>query len=223
MSDLQAIKVMLVDDHEIVRDGLREVLERSGGFQVVGEAADGETAVDVARICQPEVVVMDLFMPLKNGANACREIMEYVPEAKVLVLTMANEQDAVIQCISAGAIGFLQKTHGRETFLDTIRDVAAGEYRIPSDALRRVLTGIRQSPKTAGGPGIEEITTREREMLTMFVQGRSYAEIANARGVQPLTVRNAVYGIQRKLGFANKQELVVWAVRHGLLEDSIDL
>ncbi len=220
MGDSHITRVMLVDDHEIVRDGLREALERSGEFAVVAEAADGETAVAMAQVQQPDVIVMDLFMPVKNGFDACREIMDCLPDAKVLVLTMSNEQDAVIQCIAAGAIGFLQKTHGRATFLNTIRDVAAGEYRIPSGALRRVLAGIRQAPQSLQGPGIDEITPRERGMLALFVRGRSYAEIAAARGVQPLTTRNAIYGIQRKLEFANKQELVVWAVRHGLLDEA---
>ena len=222
MSELQPTRVMLVDDHQIVRDGLRETLERSGEFEVVAEAADGETAVEMAQSQQPDVIVMDLFMPVKNGFDACREIMDEAPHAKVLVLTMSNEQDAVTQCIAAGAIGFLQKTHGREIFLNTIRDVAAGEYRIPSDALRRVLAGIRQAPQSVQGHGIDEITVREREMLTMFVQGLSYVEIADARGLKPLTVRNAIYGIQRKLEFSNKQELVVWAVQHGLLTAESD-
>ena len=220
MSDSQPTRVMLVDDHEIVRDGLREALTRSGDFEVVAEAADGKAAVEMAQSQQPDVIVMDLFMPVKNGFDACREILEHLPDAKVLVLTVSNEQDAVIQCIAAGATGFLQKTHGRETFLATIRDVAAGEYRIPGDALRRVLAGIRQTSRPTRGPDLEQITERERQMLSLFVQGRSYAEIAEARGLQPLTVRNAIYGIQRKLEFANKQELVVWAVQHGLLDDT---
>ena len=179
-----------------------------------------EAAVAMAQSQRPDVIVMDLFMPVKNGFDACREILEHLPDAKVLVLTVSNEQDAVIQCIAAGATGFLQKTHGRETFLATIRDVAAGEYRIPGDALRRVLAGIRQTSRPTHGPALDRITDRERKMLSLFVQGRSYAEIAAVRGLQPLTVRNAIYGIQRKLEFANKQELVVWAVRHGLLDDA---
>ena len=222
MPDAQPTSVMLVDDHEIVRDGLREVLERTGEFQVVGEASDGAEALEVAVSQRPDVIVMDLIMPVKGGVDACREIMELLPGTKVLVLTMSNEQDAVVEALAAGATGFLQKTHGRATFLNTIRDVVAGEYRIPSDALRRVLAGIRHAPQPVQGPELEELTARERELLSLFVQGRSYAEIAEIRGLQAVTVRNAIYGIQRKLEFSNKQELVVWAVRHGLLGEVPD-
>ena len=221
MPEVQPATVMLVDDHEIVRDGLREVLERTGEFEVVGEASDGVEAVDVAVSQRPDVIVMDLIMPVKGGVDACREIMERVPETKVLVLTMSNEQDAVLESLAAGATGYLQKTHGRAVFLDTIRDVAAGEYRIPSDSLRRVLAGIRNAPPpVVQGPALEELSARERGMLSLFVQGRTYAEIAEIRGLQAVTVRNAIYGIQRKLEFSNKQELVVWAVRQGLLGDA---
>ena len=218
MADMPMVKVMLVDDHEIVRDGLREVLERTGEFQVVGEAGDGAAAVEVALSQRPDVIIMDLILPPTSGVEVCREIMDLLPDTRVLMLTMSNEQDVVAQAIAAGATGFLQKTHGRETFINTVRDVAAGEYRFPSDALKRVLAGVRVAPQSAPGAMIEAITDRERAMLTMFVQGRSYAEIAEARGLRPLTVRNAVYGVQRKLGFANKQELVVWAVQSGLLD-----
>ena len=222
MADAAAASVVLVDDHKIVRDGLREALESTGEFLVVGEASDGLEAVDVAVAHRPDVIVMDLFMPLKGGVDACREIMDQIPETRVLVLTMSNEQDAVVEALAAGAVGFLQKTHGRETFLDVIRDVVGGEYRIPGEALRRVLAGIRHAPQPEDGPPLEDLTDREREMLTLFVRGRSYSDIAEARGLQPVTVRNAIYNIQRRLDFANKQELVVWGVRHGLLDDVLD-
>ena len=213
-----AVKVMLVDDHEIVREGLREVLESGGEFQVVGQAADGQLAVEMASELQPDVVVMDLIMPVKNGIDACREIMEELPSTRVLVLTMSTEQDAVVDSLAAGAMGYLQKVCGRQEFLSVMHDVAAGEYRIPSDAMRRVLAGIRSAPRAAGGPTLGGITEREREMLALFARGRSYAEIGDARGIQPITVRNAIYIIQRKLGFSNKQELVFWAVQNGLVD-----
>ena len=211
-------KVLLVDDHEIMRDGLREVLQRSGAFDVVGEAGDGETAVRVARSVKPDVVIMDVMMPVKSGIDACREITETLPGTKVLILTAASEEDAVMEALTAGAVGYLQKYSGKEDLLRAVRDVAKGEYRMPADAIRRVISGIRTAEHRKAHKS-SNLTQREREILTLFAQGQSYAKIAEVRGNQPLTIRNAIYGIQDKLGIETKQELVVWAVRSGLLDD----
>ena len=212
-------RVMLVDDHEIMRDGLREVLQRSGNFEVVGQAGDGVSAVSMAQELKPDVIVMDVMMPLKNGIDACREITEMLPDTRVLILTASAEEDAVMEAVAAGATGFLQKYSGKEKLLDTMRDVADGEYRIPGDVIRSVFAGIRSAAgqRKADGPGV--LTERDREILTLFAQGLSYAEIAEVRKNQPLTIRNAIYNIQDKLGIETKQELVVWAVRNGLLDD----
>ena len=124
----------------------------------------------------------------------------------------------MVDSLAAGATGYLQKVCGRREFLEVMRDVAAGEFRIPSDAMRRVLSGIRSGPGSSGGPALGGLTERERGVLALFALGRSYAEIAEARGIQPITARNSVYNIQRKLELSNKQELVVWAVQHGLVD-----
>ena len=134
MSSTAHIRVMLVDDHEIMRDGLREVLERSGDFEVVGQAGDGDTAVKIALNIKPDVIIMDVMMPLKNGIEACREITEMLPETRVLILTASSEEDAVMEAVAAGATGYLQKYSGKEQLLRTVRDVANGEYRIPAEA-----------------------------------------------------------------------------------------
>ena len=143
MTPSKQSRVMLVDDHEIMRDGLREVLERSGNFEVVGQAGDGASAVNIALKLKPDVIVMDVMMPLKNGIDACREITELLPDTKVLILTASAEEDAVMEAVAAGATGFLQKYSGKEKLLDTVREVADGEYRIPSSVLRSVFAGIR--------------------------------------------------------------------------------
>ena len=211
-------RVMLVDDHEIMRDGLREVLRRAGGFEVVGEAQDGDVAVRVARDLKPDVIVMDVMMPLKNGIDACREITEVLPDTRVLILTAATEEDAALEAVAAGATGYLQKYSGKKELLRAVRDVAAGQYRVPASVLGRVFAEIRASAQRRKTPEFRRLTEREREILTLFAQGLSYAKIAEARGNQPVTVRNAIYGIQDKLGIETKQELVVWAVRNGLLD-----
>ena len=211
-------RVLLVDDHAIMRDGLREVLERSGAFEVVGEAGDGETAVRVAQSVKPDVVIMDVMMPVKNGIDACREITEALPDTRVLILTAASEEDAVMEALTAGAVGYLQKYSGKGDLLRTVRDVAKGDYRIPADAIRRAFSGVRTAEQQRTDE-LNRLTEREREILTLFARGQSYAKIAEARGNQPLTIRNAIYGIQNKLGIETKQELVVWAVRSGLLDN----
>ena len=211
-------RVMLVDDHEIMRDGLREVLQRAGDFEVVGEAGDGAAAVRVAQNLKPDVIIMDVMMPLKNGIDACREITEALPDTKVLMLTAASEEDAVMEAVAAGATGYLQKYSGKDRLLNTVRDVAEGEYRIPGDVIRRVFAGFRAAAPQPTHE-LNRLTAREREILTLFARGLSYAEIAEARGNQPVTIRNGVYGIQDKLKIETKQELVVWAVRNGLLDD----
>lgn len=210
---------MLVDDHEIMRDGLREVLERQGDFEVVGQAQDGAAAVRVAERLRPDVIIMDVMMPLKNGIDACREITEILPDTRVLILTASGEEDAVMEAVAAGATGFLQKYSGKEKLLNTVRDVAKGEYRMPSDVIRRVFEGIRQGNERRMKSELSRLTEREREILTLYAQGLSYAQIAERRANQPVTIRNAIYGIQDKLDIETKQELVVWAVRSGLLDD----
>ena len=211
-------RVMLVDDHVIMRDGLREVLERSGEFVVVGEASDGAAAVVAAGELKPDLILMDIILPVRNGIDACREILETLPDTRVLMLTAATEEDAVVEAVAAGATGYLQKFHGKEMLLQTLRDMVEGEYRFPAGALKHAFEGNRQAEQRRKTGDLNRLTAREREILTLFAQGLPYARIAEVRGNQPVTVRNAIYGIQDKLGIESKQELVVWAVRNGLLD-----
>ena len=211
-------RVMLVDDHELMRDGLREALERSGEFEVIGEAADGDSAVREALTLKPDVIIMDVIMPLKDGIEACREIIDLLPGTKVLMFTASPEEDAVVESFAAGATGYLEKYSGKEHLLRTARDVAQGEYRIPNEAVKRAFSDIRSGASQSTEQNARKLTDREREILTLFSQGLTYAEIADIRGNKWVTIRNAIYGIQNKLGIATKRELVVWAVRNGLLD-----
>ena len=215
MSSTNGIRVMLVDDHPIVRKGLRDVLEDSGEFEVVAQAADGAEAVRTAEESRPDVIVMDVMMPKKDGVEACRDILDLLPDTKVLMLSASTEEDAVIEAVAAGAAGFVQKYSGSAELVAAVREVAEGRLMIPDDAVRRVFKLIRGGPSLTPGPKV--LTVKEREVLTLFAEGRSYAQIAEARGVSMVTVRNAIYRIQDKLGVRSKQEIVVWAVRNGLL------
>ena len=148
MSANERIRVMIVDDHSIVRVGLKQVLEQSGEFEVVGEAADGEEAVRVAADVSPDVVVMDVIMPKKDGVEACREIMESAPETRVLMLTASTEEDAVVEAVAAGATGYLQKETDREQLLSAVRDVARGDLRLPTEIVRRTFKALRDCAGT---------------------------------------------------------------------------
>ena len=219
MSPTVLTKVMLVDDHELMRDGLREALERSGEFEVVGEAADGDSAVREALALKPDVIIMDVIMPLKDGIEACREIVDILPGTRVLMFTASPEEDAVVESFAAGATGYLEKYSGKEHLLRTARDVAQGEYRIPNEAVKRAFSDIRSGASPGNEQNSRKLTDREQQILTLFSQGLTYAEIADNRGNKWVTIRNAIYGIQNKLGIGTKRELVVWAVRNGLLDD----
>ena len=219
MSSTERIKVMLADDHPIMRNGLRDALEAEGDFEVVGVAADGVEAVRTAQSVEPDVIVMDVMMPNKDGVDSCREIMELLPDTKVLMLTASTQEDAVVEAIAAGATGFLQKYAGPEELADAVRDVAQGRLRIPDESIRRVFSMIRGQRGLTPSRALETMTDREKEIVRMFAGGKSYAQIAEARGNKIVTVRNSVYRIQDKLGVDTKQELVVWAVRNGLVDD----
>ena len=216
-TESRRIRVLLADDHSIMREGLESMLKDSEEFEVVGSARDGVEAVKAASELSPDVIVMDVMMPKKDGVEACREIMESAPGVRVVMLTASTEEDAVIEAVAAGATGYLQKLSGMDRLLSTLKLVAAGEMPVPPDVVRRVFARIRRGAKQEEEQ--DELTEREKEMLVSFCRGMSYSAIAEARGVKPVTIRNGLYSIQSKLGLGTKQEIVVWAVRNGLLDD----
>ncbi len=210
--------VMLVDDHQVMRDLLKDALENTGEFQVVAQAADGQEALRLVAEAAPDVIVMDVIMPVMDGIDACREITELLPETRVLMLTASNEQDAIVRSIAAGATGYLQKYSGKDQLLTTLREVARGEFRIPGDAARRLARAVRSPSDGDESELLGTLTEREREILKLFAGGLSYQEIGEIRSNSALTVRNAVSGVQRKLGFKTRQQMVIWAVRTGLVD-----
>ena len=219
MASAGRIRVMVVDDHPVMRKGIGDVLEASGRFEVVGQAGDGEEAAETAGELKPDMIVMDVIMPRKDGIDACREIMELLPDTKVMMLTAATEEDAMIEAIAAGATGYLQKYSPPEDLVETVVDVAEGRLRIPEEAVRKVFAMIRGKRRLFYSQPLDRLTELERDTLTSFARGESYAGIAEARGNSPVTIRNTLHRIQNKLGIETKQELVIWAVRNGLLDD----
>ena len=219
MSSTGRIRVMVVDDHPIMRDGLRDALEASGRFEVVGLAGDGEEAVRTVEGLGPEVIVMDVMMPGMDGIDACREVMELLPDTRVLMLTASSEEDAVIEAIAAGATGYLQKYTRPEELVEAVVDVAEGRLRIPDEVVKEVFALVRRDREDVSKRASDRLTALERETLALFATGRSYTEIAEARGKSSVTIRNTLYRIQDKLGIKSKQELVIWAVQNDLVND----
>ena len=210
--------VMLVDDHQVMRDLLRDALENTGEFRVVAQAADGQEALRMVQEVAPDVIVMDVIMPVMDGIDACREITELLPDTRVLMLTASNEQDAIVRSIAAGATGYLQKYSGKEQLLATLREVAEGEFRIPGSAARRLARAVRTPSGDPPSERLDALTDREKGILKLFAEGLTYQEIGEIRNNSTLTVRNAVSGVQKKLGFKTRQQMVIWAVRAGVVD-----
>ena len=217
MTATDVIRIMVVDDHPVTRRGLQDTLSDEAGFEVAGQAADGVEAVRVAQETRPDVIVMDLFMPGKDGAAACREIVELLPDVRVLMLTASAEEADVIRAVAAGATGFVQKFTSSDELLHAVREVAAGNLMITDDAVRRAFRLLSEGYPGKLGPDV--LSAREREALTRFATGKDYAEVGHDMGVSKVTVRNAIYRVQNKLGLGSQQEIVVWAVRNGLLDE----
>ena len=178
MAEKSRIRVLVVDDHPLVRDSLRRVLENSGEFEVAGEAANGDEAVQLAQDLRPDAVIMHLMIPGKDGVAACREIVDLLPDTRVLMLTASTEDEAVIAAVAAGATGYVVKDASLVELLESLRDVAMGRARIPLPALRRACALAYGQSEPADGQKPDVLTEMEREVLTMFASGYSYADIA---------------------------------------------
>jgi NarL family two-component system response regulator LiaR len=208
------IRVLVVDDHPIVRRGLCAEINLDVGMQVVAEAKDGIEAVEMARILQPDVILMDAVMPRKNGIEATEEIIRDNPMARILVLTSFTEDEKIYAAIKAGALGYILKDKHPEEVLQAIRDVYDGKPYLNPNIARRLFRELR-NPAT---PAESSLTRREMEVLRCVAKGAPNKEIARAINIQEATVRAHVSNILSKLNLANRSQLVLFAVRKGLIE-----
>jgi two-component system, NarL family, response regulator LiaR len=204
------IRVLIVEDQRIVREGLRAVLEDEDEIAIVGEAANGQEAIDLFSKLQPDVVLMDLQMPVMDGPEATRRIRELSPEAHILVLTTYVTDEFIFKALRAGAQGYLLKDASVDELLGAIRSVHAGQTLLASAVAARLVVGV-----STGGP--EVLTPRELEVLTLMGQGRSNSEIAASLSIAPRTAKVHVQNILSKLGAANRTEAVSIAVRQNLI------
>ncbi|MGH3147091.1 MAG: response regulator [Rubrobacter sp.] len=218
MSDPSKIQVLIADDHPLFRDGMAGLLDSVKETEVVGEAADGEEAVRLARELRPAVILMDLNMPGKNGIEATREVLEENPNAGVLVVTMLEDDDSVFAAMRAGALGYLLKGAHQDEVLRAIRAVSNGEAILGPGIARRVM-GFFSSEKPKAPQVFPELTDREREILTLIAQGRGNAEISSDLFLSLKTVQNHVSNIFRKLQVADRAQAVIRAREAGMGRD----
>jgi DNA-binding NarL/FixJ family response regulator len=211
------LRVMLVDDHDLFRTGLRNLLEEQG-VQIVAEASDGLSALSLVRELAPDVVVMDLNMPGMNGIEATREITRQAPLTRVVVLTISDEDDDVIDAILAGACGYLLKDSSIQDLMQGIRAASVGEALISPHIAAKVLQRLRassvDSEAVAQGP---ELSDRETQVLRLIANGKDNAEIAQDLHISPKTVKNHISNILMKLQIENRIQAAVYAVRRGLV------
>jgi len=220
----QPIRVLLADDHAIVRQGLAFYLGMQPDIQLVGEAANGVEAASLAASLRPDVMLMDLFMPEQNGIEATRDIRARQLDVKIIVLTSFSDQDHVLSAIKAGANGYLLKDADPSHIVEAIRGVHAGLPQLHPAAAEQLMSFVAASegpsapPPAVVGDGPDALTAREAEILTYLAQGFSNKEIAAACGIAEKTVKTHVSNLLGKLRVADRTQAALYAVKHGIVK-----
>jgi NarL family two-component system response regulator LiaR len=210
------IKVLIVDDHNVVRKGLAALLsDERYAIEVVGEAGDGEEAVQKSQQLEPDVILMDLVMPKKGGIEAILEIRKIQPKARILVLTSYAEDQKVAEALKAGAYGFLMKDTSPDELVQTIRSVYANRLTLPHE-LTHVFLGS-QTKEEEPASSVAELTERELDVLRCISQGMSNKQVAQQLSISTTTVRSHISSMMRKLGMENRTQLALYAREHGLI------
>lgn len=210
------IRILIVDDHAVVREGLRAFLELQDGLEVVGEAGDGEAGVQRALALMPDVILMDLLMPQRDGLDAMRELRHRLPDSRVIVLTSFLDEERVLPAIQAGAAGYLLKDVEPSELARAIRAAHRGEAIIDSTVAARLVEALAHGTPPAG-PAQELLTPREREVLELIAGGRSNKRIALELGISEKTVKTHVGHLLAKLGVADRTQAALLAVRAGIV------
>ena len=211
------IRVMLVDDHTVVREGLRAVLDAHPQIQVVGDVSSGQEAARRVEELRPDVVIMDIWMPEVNGFEATRRLLKIDPQVKVVFLTMLGTPEHVQRALAAGACGYLLKESAGREVVEAVLAVAAGGRYFSETITRTMGTYLEQPVSEAPQIRLDRLTQREREILELVVQGKSSAEIAIELQLSPKTVDSYRSRLMRKLGIADLPGLVRYAIQQGLL------
>jgi len=211
----QVIRILVVDDHAVVREGLRALISGKPDMELVGEAGNGQEAVLLARSLQPDIILMDLVMPGKDGIQATQEIRGENSEARILVLTSFDEDDQVFSAVKAGALGYILKDSSPQELLEAVRCVHRGESSLHPSVARRLILGYGQYQKAEAG--VDLLTEREVEVLKLVARGLSNQEIAQQLHISEGTVRFHVTNILGKLELENRTQAALYALREGLV------
>ena len=211
-SSSKPIRVMLVDDHTMVRRGLATFLKVFDDLQLVGEAENGETAIQLCAKVLPDVILMDMVLPVMDGATATRAIRQQFPQVQVIVLTSFKEGELIKNALEAGAIGYLLKDVSADELVDAIRAAHAGRATLSPEAAQALVETTHQ-PRTSG----LDLTEREREVLALMIEGLNNTQIAGRLTVSPSTIKSHVSNILSKLGVASRTEAVTLALRNRIV------
>jgi two-component system response regulator DevR len=211
-------RILLVDDHEVVRLGLKALLERHPQFEVIGEAASARDALEQVANNHPDVVVMDIRLPGTSGIEACEEITSRFPETRVLMLTSYAEDEMLFSAIRAGASGYVLKQIGGDELVRALEAVARGEALLDPAVTQRVFQEVRRAVKEEEASAFAHLSQQEKHVLLLVSEGKTNREIAKALFLGEGTVRNYVSSILSKLGVSNRAEAAAYAVEHNLRE-----
>jgi len=212
----EKIRVLVVDDHEIVREGLRTILAMETDIELIGEAKDGVEAVEKALALSPDVILIDLVMPRKDGIQAIREIKAQMPDVRILVLTSFAEDAHVFPAIEAGALGFMLKDTTSATLIQAIHIVYRDEPSLHPTVARKLMAARTQ--KAQKDEQVEPLTNREQQILALLAKGLTNQSIANQLVLSELTVRTHVSNILAKLNLENRTQAALYALRHGMAD-----
>jgi two-component system, NarL family, response regulator DevR len=208
------LRILLVDDHEVVRLGLTTLLEDVPHTTVVGEAGTGEEALQACQSLAPDLVLLDIRLPDQNGLDVCRQISQRWPQTRVVILTSFVNDELVADAILAGATGYVLKQVGNQELLRAIEAVRQGKALLDPEVTQRVLQRIRRTERLLDASAFRELSRRETEVLLLVSQGKGNQEIADALAVSEKTVRNHVSSLLEKLSLSNRVELATYAVTH---------
>jgi DNA-binding NarL/FixJ family response regulator len=216
------IRILIADDHPLFRDGLRRLLQSEPGFEVVGEASDGDELLGLVRKAKPDILLLDLSMPRRDGMAVLRELAAAKIPVRTLLLTAAIDQGQIVQALRLGAYGVILKESTTQRLFDSIRCVMAGQYWVGRESVSDLVRALRSAggPPDGGGTGLRArdfgLTPREMEIVTLVVAGYSNPDIAQRCSISEQTVKHHVSNIFDKLGVSNRLELALFAVNHRL-------
>jgi DNA-binding NarL/FixJ family response regulator len=211
-------RILLVDDHEVVRLGLKALLDHHAQFEVIGEAANAKEAIEQVGRIHPDIVLMDIRLPGTSGIEACEEIIRLYPETRVVMLTSYAEDEMLFSAIRAGASGYILKQIGGEDLMRALEAVSRGEALLDPAVTQRVFQEVRRAVKEEEASAFVNLSQQERHVLMLVSEGKTNREIAKALFLGEGTVRNYVSSILSKLGVSNRAEAAAYAVEHNLKE-----